>query len=139
MVLGDKLTANCRSINKYIHPDGVQSCQLVMGVTRLEQGSVWNTMPTHTHQRRMEAYFYFDVADDQRVFHLMGAAGRFGPHRFVRWMIRDQQATRASLGSILRWDFDRVILAHGDVVETGGRQKLRDAFGFILGAASRMQ
>ena len=72
VVLGDKLTANCRSINKYIHPDGVQSCQLVMGVTRLEQSSVWNTMPTHTHQRRMEAYFYFDVADDHRVFYLMG-------------------------------------------------------------------
>jgi 4-deoxy-L-threo-5-hexosulose-uronate ketol-isomerase len=73
VVLGDTLTANCRSINKYIHPGGVQSCQLVMGVTRLEQGSVWNTMPTHTHQRRMEAYFYFDVADEHRVFHLTGA------------------------------------------------------------------
>lgn len=73
------------------------------------------------------------------VSQLMGASGRFGPHRFIRWMIRDQQAARASLGFILRWDFDRIILAHGDVVETGGRQKLRDAFGFILGAASRVQ
>jgi 4-deoxy-L-threo-5-hexosulose-uronate ketol-isomerase len=73
VVLGDTLTANSRRINKYIHPGGVQSCQLVMGVTSLEPGSVWNTMPTHTHQRRMEAYFYFDVADEHRVFHLMGA------------------------------------------------------------------
>jgi hypothetical protein len=73
------------------------------------------------------------------VFHLMGAGGRFGPHRFVRWMIRDQQAVRESLGFIMRWDFDRVIMAHGDVLESGGRQKLRDAFGFILGAASRVQ
>jgi hypothetical protein len=54
-------------------------------------------------------------------------------------MIRDQQAVRESLGFIMRWDFDRVIMAHGDVLESGGRQKLRDAFGFILGAASRVQ
>jgi hypothetical protein len=70
---------------------------------------------------------------------ILGLSGRFGPSRLGRWLIRDQQATRASLGMVLRWDFDRIILAHGDVVETGGRQKLRDAFGFILGAASRMQ
>lgn len=73
------------------------------------------------------------------VFRLMGAGGRFGPHRFVRWMIRDQKTARESLGAILRWDFDRVIMAHGDVLESGGRQKLRDAFSFILGAASRMK
>lgn len=73
------------------------------------------------------------------VFHLMGAGGKFGPHRLMRWMIRDQQATRLSLGQILRWDFDRVIVAHGDVLESGGRQKLRDSFGFILGAAVRAQ
>jgi hypothetical protein len=71
--------------------------------------------------------------------HMLGLSGRFGPSRLGRWLIRDQQAARASLGMILRWDFDRLILAHGDVVETGGRQKLRDAFGFILGAASRMK
>jgi len=71
------------------------------------------------------------------VFRLMGAGGRFGPHRFVRWMIRDQPAARESLGLIMRWDFDRVIVAHGDVIESGGHKKVRDAFGFILGAASR--
>jgi hypothetical protein len=70
---------------------------------------------------------------------LLGVGGRFGPSRLGRWLIRDQQATRESLGLLLRWDFDRLILAHGDVVESGGRQKLRDAFGFILGAASRAQ
>ena len=70
--VGDVSTANRRTIYKYIHAEGLQSCQLVMGLTILEQGSVWNTMPAHTHTRRMEAYFYFDVAEDQRVFHFMG-------------------------------------------------------------------
>lgn len=70
---------------------------------------------------------------------MLGVGGGFGPSRLGRWLIRDKQATRESLGHILRWKFDRLILAHGDVVETGGYQKLRDAFGFILGAASRMQ
>ena len=71
------------------------------------------------------------------VFWFMGAAGRFGPHRVVRWLIRDQQAARESLGQIMKWDFDRVIVAHGDVLETGGKEKLRQAYAFILGAASR--
>jgi 4-deoxy-L-threo-5-hexosulose-uronate ketol-isomerase len=73
--LGDLATSNRRTIRKYIHPNGIKSCQLVMGMTSLETGSVWNTMPTHTHERRMEAYFYFDLGDDQLVFHLMGTPG----------------------------------------------------------------
>jgi 4-deoxy-L-threo-5-hexosulose-uronate ketol-isomerase len=72
VVLGSPETSNHRTIHKYIYLDGIQSCQLVMGLTTLSVGSVWNTMPSHTHDRRMEAYFYFDVADDQAIFHFMG-------------------------------------------------------------------
>lgn len=69
---GDASTANRRTINKYIHLDGIKSCQLVMGLTTLHEGSIWNTMPPHTHDRRMEAYFYFDLPTGQKVFHYMG-------------------------------------------------------------------
>ena len=72
MHAGADSTANKRTINKYIHTNGIQSCQLVMGLTILHEGSVWNTMPPHVHDRRMEAYFYFDIPAGQRVFHLMG-------------------------------------------------------------------
>lgn len=69
---GSPSTANHRTINKYIHMEGIKSCQLVMGLTILHDGSVWNTMPPHVHDRRTEAYFYFDVPAGQKVFHYMG-------------------------------------------------------------------
>ena len=70
--LGSAETCNKRTIYKAIHRDGIKSCQLVMGFTLLATGSNWNTMPAHTHMRRSEVYFYFDIEPDQRVMHLMG-------------------------------------------------------------------
>lgn len=69
---GDPALSNRRVINQFIHPDVLPTCQLSMGMTVLEPGSVWNTMPAHTHERRMEVYFYFELPEDQAVFHLMG-------------------------------------------------------------------
>ena len=70
--LGDNKTSNKRVINQFIHPDVLQTAQLSMGMTVLDEGNVWNTMPTHTHERRMEVYMYFEVPKDNVIFHLMG-------------------------------------------------------------------
>lgn len=70
--LGESARANKRTLRMYIHPEVAPSCLLLMGITDLAPGSVWNTMPPHVHERRMEAYCYFDLADQDRVIHLMG-------------------------------------------------------------------
>ncbi|MBK1831032.1 5-dehydro-4-deoxy-D-glucuronate isomerase [Verrucomicrobiaceae bacterium R5-34] len=70
--LGSKAEANERHLYQYIHENGIQSCQLVMGFTILQPGSIWNTMPPHTHDRRSEVYAYFDVENDHRIAHFMG-------------------------------------------------------------------
>ena len=85
--LGDQLASNRRTLNQYIHANGVRSCQIVMGVTELHPGSMWNTMPSHTHDRRTECYLYFDVPDDARVIHLMGH-----PTETRHLVIADRQA-----------------------------------------------
>ncbi len=72
VVLGSRKNANGRIIYQFIHEGGIPSCQLVMGFTALQEGSIWNTFPPHTHERRMEAYFYFDLPPDQLVMHFMG-------------------------------------------------------------------
>jgi len=93
--LGDLAHSNERTIYKYIHPDGVQSCQLVMGVTLLEPNNMWNTMPAHTHARRMEVYFYFDIAEGNVVFHLMGE-----PTETRHIVMRNEQAVISPSWSI---------------------------------------
>ncbi|MBX9852736.1 MAG: 5-dehydro-4-deoxy-D-glucuronate isomerase, partial [Cytophagaceae bacterium] len=70
--LGSAETGNKRTIYKLVHEKGIQSCQLVMGMTTFEKGSTWNTLPCHRHDRRMEAYFYFDMNEKERVIHFMG-------------------------------------------------------------------
>lgn len=93
--LGSQKEANVRVINKYIQPKILDSCQLVMGMTELAEGSVWNTMPVHTHQRRSEVYLYFNVQDDAVVLHLMGAPGET---RHI--VIRNLQAVVSPIWSI---------------------------------------
>ena len=72
MAPGEQAAGNKRTIFQMIHPDLCRTCQLVMGMTRLDEGNLWNTMPTHVHDRRSEVYLYFDLKDDARVIHLMG-------------------------------------------------------------------
>lgn len=101
--LGSMEEANHRVITKYILPGQVESCQLVMGMTSLKPGSVWNTMPCHTHDRRMEVYLYFELPEDAVIFHYMGEPTETR-HIVMRneeavispsWSIHSASATRA--------------------------------------------
>jgi 4-deoxy-L-threo-5-hexosulose-uronate ketol-isomerase len=92
--IGDPAKANRRRINKLIHPDGVKSCQLVMGFTEFESGSVWNTMPPHTHSRRTEIYLYFDAGENV-VFHFLGE-----PQATRHVIVRDREAVLSPAWSI---------------------------------------
>ncbi len=85
--LGDQKTSNKRVINQFIHPNVLPTCQLSMGLTILDEGNVWNTMPVHTHERRMEVYTYFDIKDSNVVFHLMGQ-----PQETRHIVVRNEEA-----------------------------------------------
>ncbi|ORM67459.1 5-dehydro-4-deoxy-D-glucuronate isomerase [Pantoea rwandensis] len=93
--LGDAATSNRRTINKFIVPDVLPTCQLTMGLTRLDDGNLWNTMPCHTHERRMEVYFYFDMTEESAVFHMMGQ-----PQETRHLLVHNEQAVISPSWSI---------------------------------------
>jgi 4-deoxy-L-threo-5-hexosulose-uronate ketol-isomerase len=93
--LGDPLKANVRTVYQLIHPKVLKSCQLVLGLTVLAPGSIWNSMPCHTHDRRMEVYFYFDMPTDSVIFHFMGE-----PNETRHVVVRDRQAVISPSWSI---------------------------------------
>jgi 4-deoxy-L-threo-5-hexosulose-uronate ketol-isomerase len=93
--LGSINSSNERTIYKYIHQTGIQSCQLVMGMTLLKPGNMWNTMPSHTHNRRSEVYFYFDMPEDGVVFHMMGE-----PQETRHLVVRNEQSVISPSWSI---------------------------------------
>jgi 4-deoxy-L-threo-5-hexosulose-uronate ketol-isomerase len=85
--MGSAEEANARTINQYVHPDVCESCQLLVGLTIFEPGSVWNTMPAHVHDRRMEVYLYFGMEEATRVFHFMGE-----PHETRHLVLKSHDA-----------------------------------------------
>ena len=93
--MGDSATGNRRTINKYFVPDVLETCQLSMGLTELAPGNLWNTMPCHTHERRMEVYFYFDMDEDTAVFHMMGQ-----PQETRHLLVHNEQAVISPSWSI---------------------------------------
>lgn len=110
VTLGDNLTSNRRTINKYFVPDVLETCQLSMGLTELAPGNLWNTMPCHTHERRMEVYLYFNMEEDSCVFHMMGQ-----PQETRHIVMRNEQAVISPLvNTFRRWHQSLyVYLGHG--------------------------
>jgi 4-deoxy-L-threo-5-hexosulose-uronate ketol-isomerase len=95
VVLGEQHTSNERTIYKFVHDEGIQSCQLVLGITELAAGSMWNTMPAHVHERRTEVYLYFGLEPEQRVVHLMGE-----PRQTRNLIVANQQAVISPCWSV---------------------------------------
>ncbi len=95
VTLGSPETSNERTIYKYIVPDVLTTCQLLMGMTKLAPGSLWNTMPCHRHERRMEAYFYFNMEPETAVFHMMGE-----PQETRHLVVRNEQSVISPSWSI---------------------------------------
>ncbi|WP_318488608.1 5-dehydro-4-deoxy-D-glucuronate isomerase [Photobacterium leiognathi] len=93
--IGSQENCNVRTIYKYLHPSVLPTCQLLMGMTELAPGSLWNTMPCHTHERRMEVYLYFDMSQDNIVFHYMGE-----PQETRHLVVRNEQAVISPSWSI---------------------------------------
>jgi len=95
VTLGDAASANRRTIHKFLVPEVIETCQLCMGMTKLEEGSLWNTMPCHTHDRRMEVYLYFNMAPGAAVFHMMGE-----PQQTRHIMVHNEQVVISPSWSI---------------------------------------
>jgi 4-deoxy-L-threo-5-hexosulose-uronate ketol-isomerase len=93
--LGRPETSNLRTINKYLVPDVLTTCQLTMGLTELAEGNLWNTLPCHTHERRMEVYFYFNMDEQTAVFHMMGE-----PQQTRHLLVHNEQAVISPSWSI---------------------------------------
>ena len=125
--LGDVATSNRRTINKYLVPDVLPTCQLTMGLTRLDEGNLWNTMPCHTHERRMEVYFYFDMNPESAVFHMMGQ-----PQETRHLLVHNEQAVISPSWSIHagvgteRYTFIWGMVGENQVFDDMDHVKIRD-------------
>lgn len=125
--LGDVATSNRRTINKYLVPDVLPTCQLTMGLTRLDEGNLWNTMPCHTHERRMEVYFYFDMNPECAVFHMMGQ-----PQETRHLLVHNEQAVISPSWSIHagvgteRYTFIWGMVGENQVFDDMDHVKIRD-------------
>lgn len=125
--LGDVTTSNRRTINKYLVPDVLPTCQLTMGLTRLDEGNLWNTMPCHTHERRMEVYFYFDMNPESAVFHMMGQ-----PQETRHLLVHNEQAVISPSWSIHagvgteRYTFIWGMVGENQVFDDMDHVKIRD-------------